>query len=244
MNSTACLYSASCSIGCVDPRCACSVTSPRSSRMRIPRSSACPAMAGTGSGTCVSSRETFTNGRSANLNGVSYTARTTEGLSGRRTRKYCRVDASPVSGTTRTPGPEIPARSRHSSIRALVSRMAGERLSMRQIRHNQIALSLNDRAILEAGSSRNLHPVGQDAAGQVDTLAHLHVIPNHCVDHTRRLVYVGSCPDLPIALRFRNRQGGPQVLAGRADIPELSRGQERANASCMLCDQPGVQATS
>ena len=87
----------------------------------MPRSSAWPAMAGTGSGMFVKSRHTLTNGSSSNVNGASDTASTTDGLSGRRMRKYWRVEASPVSGTTRTCGPASFARCRHSSILARVS---------------------------------------------------------------------------------------------------------------------------
>src|SRR5688572_24725974 len=108
----------------------------------------------------VKSRHTLTNGSVSNMNGSSYTASTTEGLSGRRMRKYCLVEASPVRGTTRTCGPDILARCRHSAIRLRVSCKAGDLLSIfsrggasRDIGHDELAVSLNNGAILEVDSS-------------------------------------------------------------------------------------------
>ena len=61
-------------------------------------------MAGTGSGTCCSSRATFAKGSDAKSIAPACSASTVEPPSGEMTRKYRRSDASPVSGTIRRVG--------------------------------------------------------------------------------------------------------------------------------------------
>ena len=69
------------------PRCACSVTSPRSSSASTPRSAASPSMRGTGTGMLANSVATFTNGREPGANGDAWTAMTKGGPCRGRTRK-------------------------------------------------------------------------------------------------------------------------------------------------------------
>ena len=69
---------------------------------------------------------------------LSYTARTTDGLSGRMTRKYCRRRrVARQRHDTHVRARRGVARSRQSSILTLVSCCAGERLSIGDVRHDE-----------------------------------------------------------------------------------------------------------
>ena len=119
-------------------------------------------------------------------NGASYTASTTDGLSGRRMRKYWRVDASPVSGTTRTCGPRA---SRAAGTRRFARECPAALaivVSIMDVRHDELSVSLNDGAIAEAGSSRNCDAVGDDAAVERGAGAHADVIPDDAVGDAAR----------------------------------------------------------
>src|SRR4051794_17584492 len=104
---------------------------------------------------------------------------------------------------------------------------------MRDLRHDEVAFPLNDRAVGEARSSRDRDRVRHDAAGESRTRADLHVVPDDAVSHARPWVDVRSGAYLQRwdAFGTANREGGAQIIGGRPYVPEVPARKECADTA-------------